>query len=177
MTKSEFLEKIDDTYELIEFCNENGLEDMVEDIVDDDEKDDRIDEWISNEIHNSRWYDIYRILEDVPTGYSYYRYESESNIESFDDYDFQNLRDQVLERCIDEEIIVDDDEDEDEDYWDGFDDEEEFDEEAEEEAEAASIRLEFGEPDSEDDFSSFINDSLSTQNALPEKQETPVWLF
>jgi hypothetical protein len=116
MTRDEFINGVDTWYDLREFCDEHGCS-ICEDIIDDDDRDDEIDSDVEDAIRNDRWYDIKGYLEDIPTGYSYYRRDGRFDYVGMDDNDFEEYKSDVLEWADNEgDIWETDPEDEDEDY-------------------------------------------------------------
>lgn len=119
MTRNDFLNGITEWYELLEFCNDNGCS-ICDDIISDDDRDDEIDSDIEDAIRNDRWYDIKGYLEEIPTGYSYYRRNSMFDYDGMDDSDFDEYKDDVLGWADREGDIWDEDPEEnteeDEDY-------------------------------------------------------------
>lgn len=163
MTRSDFYEEIDSISELIVFCDNNGISDFVEDLVDEDGRDDRIDEYVEDAIRHQRWYDIRDVLDDITDGYEYYLFHGPDNIEGFTNSDFIELRDQVLEHCLEYDIIVDDYDEAEEDDYDEYDDEDE-DEDEEDEPED-----DCDDPDTDDEFAGFIFGSIGKQCAVAVK--------
>lgn len=161
MTRTDFIDDVTTTYDLIDFCVENDITDFINDIVDDDEKDSRIDEYLrENAGGRDDWREVYDILDDVPTGYEYYRYNGVDDIRSFDSYDFEALKDEVLQYCNTHDIF-----EEDEDDVDEYDGDELYadDEDEEEEIDPEDM---FSDPDTDDDFLSFIDVSLETTSVV-----------
>lgn len=115
MTRNEFLNGITEWYELLEFCNDNGCS-ICDDIISDDDRDDEIDNDIEDAIRNDRWYDIKGYLEEIPTGYSYYRRNSMFDYDGMDDSDFDEYKDDVLGWADREGDIWDEDPEEMENY-------------------------------------------------------------
>ena len=159
MTRTDFIDDVTTTYDLIDFCVENDIADFVCDIVDDDEKDSRIDDYLrENAGGRDNWREVYDILDDIPTGYEYYRYNGVDDIRIFDSYDFEALKDEVLQYCDTHDIFEEDEDD--------VDEEEEIDPEDM-----------FSDPDTDDDFLSFIDVSLETTSVVAScgyNQEEPL---
>jgi len=140
MTREEFIRDTDTWYDLKEFCEEHDC-DICDDIIDDESRDDEIDNDIEEAIRNDRWYDIKSYLDDIPTGYSYYRRDGMFDYVGMDDRDFDEYKDDVINWADDQGDIWDDDPDDEEDY-DVFEAELERDTMAEDESEP--------EPEAED---------------------------
>lgn len=159
MTRTDFIDDVTTTYDLIDFCVENDITDFINDIVDDEQKDDSIDEYLRENAGSSdNWREVRDILDDVPTGYEYYRYNGVDDIQGFDSYDFEALKDEVLRYCDTHDIFEEDEDD--------VDEEEEIDPEDM-----------FSDPDTDDDFLSFIDVSLETTSVVAScgyNQEEPL---
>lgn len=159
MTRTDFIDDVTTTYDLIDFCVENDITDFINDIVDDEQKDDSIDEYLRENAGSSdNWHEVYDILDDVPTGYEYYRYNGVDDIRGFDSYDFEALKDEVLQYCDTHDIF-----EEDEDDVDEYDEDELYVDDEEEEIDPEDM---FADPDTDDDFSSFIDISLETTSVI-----------
>lgn len=132
MTRQEFIDNIDTVGELIDFCYEYDC-DECEDIYSEDAMDDYINECLTDWARNNTWRDLMNILNDLPTGYDYYRQDDYGDWQGVDDYgDFDDYKQRVLEWGDDNEV------------WDAEDEEEE--EELEEEPTDPDPEEEF-EPD------------------------------
>lgn len=118
MTRREFLDNVDDFYGLLEFCNENGC-DICEDIYDSDTYDECVDDDLAEATREDGWRTIRDWLDDLPTGYDFYRREGFLTYSGVDN-DFEDYKSDVLEWADDNEI------------WDEEDDEEEEEEGLEE---------------------------------------------
>lgn len=121
MTRREFIDTVNDFYDLVSFCNENGC-DMCEDIYDDDERDGMIDEDIRDAVGYDSWRDIRDWLSSIPTGYDLYIRHSSFDYDGVDN-DFEDYKNDVLDWADSEGVWDDDEEDEDieEDYEDDDD--------------------------------------------------------
>lgn len=170
MTRTDFIDDVTTPYDLIDFCVENDITDFINDIVDDDEKDSRIDEYLrENAGGRDNWREVYDILDNVPTGYEYYRYNGEDDIRIFESSDFEDLKDEVLQYCDTHDIF-----DEDEDDTDEYGDSELYVDEDDEEIDPEDM---FSDPDTDDDFLSFIDASLETTSVVAScgyNQEEPL---
>lgn len=115
MTRQEFLDDVYDFRELMDFCYDNDCG-ICDDIYDDESKDEYINEHLSDMADNADdWQSLYRTLDDIPTGYDYYRLDDYDDFNGLDDDDFDDYKNDVLEWMDDNE------------YWDeGEDDEEEY---------------------------------------------------
>lgn len=129
MTRQEFFDDVYDFSELRDFCHNNGCE-ICDDVYDDESKNDYINERLSDIADDADdWQSLYLILDDIPTGYDYYRLDDCGNFESLDDDDFDDYKNDVLE-WMDENEYWDEDEDDEEEY---FPPEEEYSEEEDDE--------------------------------------------
>lgn len=113
MTRQEFLDDVCDFSELREFCYDNDCG-ICDDIYDDESKDDYINEHLSDMADD--WRSLYRILDDIPTGYDYYRLDDYGDFNGLDDDDFEDYKDEVLE-WMDNNEYWDEDEDDEEEYF------------------------------------------------------------
>lgn len=117
MTRDEFLENVNDWYELRDFCDDVGC-DYCEDVYDDEGRDDYINECLMDWARNDSWYELRDRLADIPTGYEFYRIDDCGDWRSLDDSDFDQYKQEVLEWMDDNEYW---DEEEDDEYDDDFD--------------------------------------------------------
>ena len=117
MTLHEFDEDITLFYELQEFCQEHGcdyLDDYFSDL--DDAVNSDLYEWVR--YGDYYWEDVYRALDNVGTGYDFYRRDGSLDYMGCDDEDFVTLKNDVRDWAIENEIFEssdDDGEDNDED--------------------------------------------------------------
>lgn len=113
MTLQEFDDDITLFYELKDFCSENEcsyLDEYFDDL--DDEVNSDLYEWVR--YNDSDWEDVRNALNDIGTGYDFYRRDGSFDYMGCDDEDFDTLKADVREWAI-ENGKFDDDEDEDED--------------------------------------------------------------
>ena len=111
MTREEWIEEIDSLSALIDWCRDNSeCEDVFEDFIYEDD----LDEYIADDIRNFdwEWYDLRDNLNNISTGYPWYRIDGSFDYVGFREYEYDEFKDTVLE-CLDEEGYFDD-EDEDE---------------------------------------------------------------
>ena len=111
MTRDEFYEEVASWYDLINFCSDNGCEDFVSDIYDEDARDEYINDCLVDWARSDTWTELYSRLEDIPTGYEYYRNEY-GDWEGLDDGDFDDIREEVAEWCDRNGIWDEEEEDE-----------------------------------------------------------------
>lgn len=123
MTRAEFIENIQDWWELIEFCDDEGCS-ICEDIYDDDAKDEYINGDLVDMARNADgWRDLLQKLNDIESGYDYYRLDGYGDFVGVDDDDFQDYKDDVIEWCDNNDIWDDEEDDEDEEYEEQADEE------------------------------------------------------
>lgn len=116
MTREEFIENIQCWSELFEFCDDEGC-DYCEDVYDDDQKDDYFDSDIVEMASNADgWRDLYRQLDDIPTGYDYYVRDDYDGWRGADEDDFANYKNDVLNWGDNNDIWDEIDDEEDEEY-------------------------------------------------------------
>ena len=111
MTREEWIDEIDSLSALIDWCRDNSeCEDVFEDFI----YEDSLDEYIADDIRNFDWGwdDLRDNLNNISTGYPWYRVDGSFDYVGFHEYDYDEFKDTVLE-CLDEEGYFDD-EDEDE---------------------------------------------------------------
>lgn len=129
MTRQEFLDDVCDFSELRDFCYDNDCG-ICDDVYDDESKDDYINEHFSDMADDADgWQSLYRTLDDIPTGYDYYRLDDYGDFNGLDDDDFEDYKNDVLE-WMDDNEYWDEDEDDEEEY---FPPEEEYSEEEDDE--------------------------------------------
>lgn len=118
MTREEFQEEVTTYYDLINVCSDYGLS-TCDDIYDDEDLDDYINNELEDYVRNNNWYDVKDILNNIPTGYNYYRvdrYEGFDGIYGLDDYDFTDWKDEVYEEMDENELFDNDENAEEEEY-------------------------------------------------------------
>lgn len=119
MTRQEFIDNIDDYYELRDFCQENDSYEF-DDIIDQDS----FDEYVNDNIWNNRydWRDLQEWLNNIPTGYYFYDViNGVFDAVGLSDENFESDKDEILQKATnkgwfdEEEPEEDSDEDEDND--------------------------------------------------------------
>lgn len=113
MTRTEF-EEITGWCEFIDFCNDNGFEDTIEDIIDDDEYDSRVEDDISEYLCWHSWIELSRALDDLPTGYDYYRCDGTLDYVGLDYVDLESYKDDMLIALDDSDFFDPEEEEEEE---------------------------------------------------------------
>lgn len=95
MTRTEFLDRMEDFSDLKEFCDDERI-DVMDDVMDDEERDD----YIYNEIHDNSdsWDDLRDWLNGIPTGYDWWERDGWGEWNGLDeDYDFNLWRARVAD--------------------------------------------------------------------------------
>lgn len=97
MTRSEFLEDVTDFGDLKNFCDDNGI-DICDCVMDREYFDEIIMDRIRERGYFETWQEVYRFLRDLPDGAAYYIENDYGELnEAFED-DFENYKQEVLER-------------------------------------------------------------------------------
>lgn len=112
MTRQEFIENVNDWYDLKDFCADNDCG-VLDDIYDEDGMDNEIEYYITEYRDDYSWRDFRDMLDDIPTGYEFYLEEGAFNWVGLDDSDFRDYKESVLEWMDNGEYWDEDDEDED----------------------------------------------------------------
>lgn len=136
MTRSEFLDDVNSWSELISFCDEYGC-DYCSDIYDEEQRDDVLNGRMYERARQDSWRDVYEWLDEIETGYDYYREDDYGDFVGLDDSEFDSYKDDVLSWM---DING---------YW----DDEELEDEDDEIEESASEPIEEEEAVEEEDFS------------------------
>lgn len=111
MTREEFIENVRSWNDLLQFCYDEDC-DYCEDVYDEDAKDDYFNEDIVDMARDAEdWRDLYRQLEDIPTGYDYY-INGDYGWRGADDRDFEEYKSDVLSWGDDNGVWDEDEEDE-----------------------------------------------------------------
>lgn len=124
MTRAEFFENVTSWWDLKDFCSDEQC-DICDDIYDEGGRDDYINECLIDWARNDSWTELLSRLEDIPTGYDYYRYDDYGEWEGLVDGDFDEIRDEVAEWMDDNGYWDDDEEEADDEDEEPIDDEEE----------------------------------------------------
>lgn len=141
MTRNEFLDTVNDWYELIEFCNDVGCS-YCDDVYSEESMNDDINERLTDWAQECTWQELYSRLDDIPSGYDYYRCNDYGDWESLDDSDFDDYKDDVLEWMDNNGYWDEDDDDfEDEDVFDEEESTAECDEESVEDEDFSAAEL------------------------------------
>lgn len=105
MTREEWLDSIDDLCELRDFCLENQiLEDEFYDIFTYDSLEDYVrDDMQYND--TGSWIQLRDYLDDIPTGYEWYRRNGAFDYEGLDTYDYEGFRDMVEQYMLENDLF------------------------------------------------------------------------
>lgn len=108
MTRQEFIDDILDMSDLYNFCaNNRGYDHVIEDIY----AEDALDDFVNNEVINyTDWRDLYNFLEDIPTGYDWYRIDCYGDITGIDDSEFEDIKSDLLDELDSDEWFEEEEE-------------------------------------------------------------------
>ena len=108
MTRQEFIDDILDMSDLYNFCaNTRGYDHVIEDIY----AEDALDDYVNNEVSSyTDWRDLYNFLEDIPTGYDWYRIDYYGDITGIDDSEFEDIKSDLLDELDSDEWFEDEEE-------------------------------------------------------------------
>lgn len=98
MVRDDFLEGIEDYSDLINFCNDNGIYDVLGDVCDDSEFCSLVDEDIRDSTRYDHWTDVRDMLSQLPTDSEsgYYRRNGRLEYEELTDRDFESDKQYIL---------------------------------------------------------------------------------
>lgn len=108
MTRQEFIDDILDMSDLYNFCaNNRGYDHVIEDIY----AEDALDDFVNNEVINyTDWRDLYNFLDDIPTGYDWYRIDCYGDITGIDDSEFEDIKSDLLDELDSDEWFEEEEE-------------------------------------------------------------------
>ena len=112
MTRQEWIENMADFSDLITFCEENGYqEDEARNIVSDYD----LDSWIEDDIRNCDygWRSLRDSLDDVPSGYEWYRCDGSFDYVGLTQDDFDDWKSDILSELDDDDFFDAEEEEED----------------------------------------------------------------
>lgn len=121
MTRQEF-EDISTWRELIDFCNDYSCS-YCDDVCSEDVRDSYINYSLEYMARENNWTNLRDTLNDIPTGYDYYRKNDYGDWYGLDDNDLEDYKSDIFD-WADENGIFDDDEEDGEEPW--YVDDEEF---------------------------------------------------
>lgn len=113
MTRQQFEEDVNTWYDLMDFCNENDLDDLC-DVYDGETMSELIEEALVEEVRYRGWRDIRDMLDSIDDGYDFYLARGGLEFEGLTDYDFDNYKDDVMESAERNDVFEDDEEEEEE---------------------------------------------------------------
>ena len=114
MTRAEFIDTVNEWWELIDFCSDENCE-ICNDVYSDDDRDSYIDERLSDIADSiGDWRSLRDELYNITTGYDYYLYNGWADWIGLTDEDFEEFKQRVL-------VWMDNG-----DYWEEEEDEEEY---------------------------------------------------
>lgn len=112
MTRQQFIDEVNDWWELIDFCNDEGCS-YCDDVYSEESRDDYINEKLVDMARNAdSWSELLDILNDIATGFDYYSRDDYGEWYGLGDYEFNEYRDNVLEWGDDNDIWEEEEEDE-----------------------------------------------------------------
>lgn len=108
MTRQEFIDDILDMSDLYNFCaNNRGYDHVIEDIY----AEDALDDFVNSEVINyTDWRDLYNFLDDIPTGYDWYRIDCYGDITGIDDSEFEDIKSDLLDELDSDEWFEEEEE-------------------------------------------------------------------
>lgn len=110
MTRQQFIDEVNDWWELIDFCNDEGCS-YCEDVYSEESRDDYINEELVDMARNAdSWASLRDNLNDIDTDYDYYRCTDYGDWEGLGDYEFRDYKEDVLEWADEQDIWEDDEE-------------------------------------------------------------------
>lgn len=110
MTRQQFIDEVNDWWELIGFCNDEGCS-RCEDVYSEEIRDDCInEELVDMARYAASWASLLDMLNDIATGYDYYRRTDYGDWEGLDDYEFKDYKNDVLGWADEQDIWEDDEE-------------------------------------------------------------------
>lgn len=114
MTRQEFIEEVNDFYDLIEFCDEQDI-DLCNRVYAQADYDAMINECLCDWAREGHWWDVLERLRNLPTGYDWY-YDGDYGWEEAYFPDFKNEVIDIMDRddAWDEEEVDEEDEDDEE---------------------------------------------------------------
>ena len=116
MTKEQFYDEVYDFGTLRSFCWDQGYDEFVNDIMDESEYDTSVCEEIRDMTYNYGWDEVKNWLNELPSGYDYYRKDDNGEYEGLSDQYFNLIRDE-LEEQLDRNGFFDEDVDDDDEVF------------------------------------------------------------
>lgn len=97
MTVDQFRESYDSWDDLIEFCRENDLYDYIDNIVSSHEMESEIADAAHDYIMENGLEDFVSMVDDIRTGYDYYRCHNTLEYEYLTDGDLHDQKEQIID--------------------------------------------------------------------------------
>lgn len=115
MTRAEFENEVNDWEDLFDVCRENGLH-TLDELYDDGAYNESINDELARRAGNDDWYDVYRWLDELPSGEDYYYCgDYDWEIADFAEWKDNVYNDMEYNDCFEEEEEVDEEEIDEED--------------------------------------------------------------
>lgn len=103
MTRAEFENEVTTWGELFDVCREHDLR-TLDDVYDDEAYDDAINNELVERARQDNWYDVYRWLDELPSGEDYYYCgDYDWEVADFDDFKGRVYEDMEYNDCFEEE--------------------------------------------------------------------------
>ena len=100
MTRQEFIDSINDIYELKDFCSDNELYEELDEVYTYDEVYSMIDDRVADWAREYSWTDLRDMLNECPTDENVYYVSDDYNASGFseyDDYGFEDDKQRILD--------------------------------------------------------------------------------
>jgi hypothetical protein len=94
MTRDDFINDVCGWEDLMQFCRDEDLGDC-EDIVDFDGLNDTVNEELPDFVSNHSWRDVLDMLQNIYTGYEYYRQDGFISFTGLNSGDFDNYKENI----------------------------------------------------------------------------------
>ena len=95
MTRRDFLSDLDTWWELLGFCSDESCP-VCYNVYCDDDRDEFLNSELTDMARDNNWYELRDILNDLPTGYEYYRRDDYGDWYGLDSGDFEDYKSDVL---------------------------------------------------------------------------------
>ena len=115
MRRQDFIDNVTTWSELISFCYDEDC-DVCEDIYSEEARDEDVDNNLVERARNHTWQELLDILEDIPTGGSYYYSDDWGDWHEADDDMFEDRKQDVID-WMDDNDYWDEEEDEDDEEF------------------------------------------------------------
>lgn len=112
MTRQEFIDEINNWWELIDFCNDEGC-DYLDNVYTAEARGDCINDYqLEGWARDNLWRNLLDILNDLYDGYEYYKLDGYGDWVYLNDEDFESYKSDVLD-WAEQNYVFDEDEEED----------------------------------------------------------------